>query len=350
MKRWLRLVAFAAAVILLILTFINASWLASKPRGGIKLIAHRGVYQLYDHKGVERGTCIADRIEQPVHDYLENTTRSMQAARQMGADVVEIDVAPTKDGQIAIFHDWTVDCRTEGKGAIRGKTMAELKELDPGYGYTADGGKTFPFRGKQKGTIPTLQEALNALPSTPIIFNFKSRYPREADQLAAALKAARRDVVARRDIFYGDRGPVDRIKTHYPGAWAWSIKDSAKSCTKDYVLYGWTSIIRESCRNGTLIVPLNYQWAIWGWPNRTIQRMDKVGARVLIIGPYGEDRHMGLTLPEQLGEIPSSFKGYVWVDDIWTVGPAMRPNRDIRTQAEQDAAEAGLKRRREAMK
>ena len=94
-------------------------------------------------------------------------------------------------------------------------------------------------------------------------------------------------------------------------------------------------------------MPLNYQWAFWGWPNRTIQRMDKVGARVLIIGPYGEDRHMGLTLPEQLGKIPASFKGYVWVDDIWTVGPALRPNRDIRTEEQQAAAEAGLKRRRE---
>jgi glycerophosphoryl diester phosphodiesterase len=347
-KGKLRLIAFAIAAILLVLTFINASWLASKPLGGVRLIAHRGVYQLYDHKGVDRDTCTAARMEQPVHDYLENTTRSMQAARQMGADVVEIDIAPTSDGQIAIFHDWTVDCRTEGKGEIRDKTMAELKQLDPGYGYTANGGKTFPFRGRQKGTIPTLKEALDALPSTPIIFNFKGRSPREADLLAAALKAARRDVVARRDVFYGDSGPVERVKTHFPAAWAWSHKQSAKDCTKDYVLYGWTSIIPESCRNGTLIVPLNYQWAFWGWPNRTIQRMDKVGARVLIIGPYGEDRHMGLTLPEQLGKIPASFKGYVWVDDIWTVGPALRPNRDIRTKEQQAAAEAGLKRRREA--
>ena len=50
---------------------------------------------------------------------------------------------------------------------------------------------------------------------------------------------------------------------------------------------------------------------------------------------------MGLTLPEQLGEIPASFNGYVWVDDIWTVGPALRPGRDFRTQAQMDAAEAG---------
>ena len=347
MKGRLRLIAFAIAVVLLVLTFLNASWLASEPRGGIKLIAHRGVYQLYDHEGEERDTCTAKRIEQPVHDYFENTVRSMQAARQMGADVVEIDIAPTSDGQIAIFHDWTVDCRTEGKGETRGKTMAELKQLDPGSGYTADGGKTFPFRGEQKGAIPTLQEAVDALPTTPIIFNFKGGSPREADQLAAALKAARRDVVARGDAFYGADGPVNRIREHFPKAWAFS-KERMKRCTKEYALYGWTSIIPESCRNGTVMIPLDYQWAFWGWPNRLIQRMDKVGARVVVIGPRGSRAGDGLTLPEQLGEIPSSFEGYVWVDDIWTVGPALRPNRDIRTKEQKAAAEAGLKRRREA--
>ncbi|WP_395622677.1 glycerophosphodiester phosphodiesterase family protein [Sphingomonas daechungensis] len=349
MKGWIRLVAFAGAIILLVFTFINASWLAGTSPGGVRLIAHRGVSQLFDHTDLKRDDCTATRIEPPVHDYLENTVRSMQAARQMGADVVEIDIAPTKDGQIAVFHDWTVDCRTNGKGNIRDKTIAEVKLLDPGYGYTADSGKTFPFRGRQVGTIPTLQEALNALPSSPIIFNFKGTDAGEADQLAVALKAARRDVVARKDIFYGAPGPVDRIRQIYPDAFAWS-KEGAKACTMDYLKLGWTSIVPQSCRNGILIVPLNRQWAFWGWPNRTIQRMDKVGARILIVGPYGDKRGMGLTLPEQLGKIPSTFKGYVWVDDIWTVGPALRPNHDIRTQAEQDAAEAGLKRRREATK
>ena len=56
MKRWLLRLAFGAAALLLILTFVNASWLAEKPRGGIRLIAHRGVYQLYDHKGVDSDT------------------------------------------------------------------------------------------------------------------------------------------------------------------------------------------------------------------------------------------------------------------------------------------------------
>ena len=349
MRYRLKWAAFGLAVIILLLTVVNASWLAGAPRGAIKLIAHRGVSQLFDKTGLKRGDCTADRIEVPVHDYLENTVRSMQAAQRIGADVVEIDVAPTRDGQIAVFHDWTVDCRTEGHGNVRDKTMAELKQLDPGFGYTADHGKSFPLRGRQVGAIPTLKEAVDALPGGRIIFNFKGRDPAEADQLAAALRTAFRDPVKHRDIFYGARTVVARMKKILPAASAWSL-DGAKACSKDYVLYGWTSIVPESCRNGMLIVPLNYQWAFWGWPNRTIQRMNKVGAQVIVIGPYGTDQPLGLTLPEQLGQIPSTFTGYIWVDDIWTVGPAFRPGRDFRTAGQQSAAEEGLKRRRERMK
>ena len=348
MRYWLKWAAFGLAVVILALTIVNASWLASPPPGGVKLIAHRGVHQLFDHRGLTNDGCTANRIELPVHDFLENTTRSMQAAARIGADMVQMDVVATKDGRIAIFHDWNVDCRTEGTGETRSKTLAELQALDIGHDYTADGGRTFPFRGRRIDRIPSLEEALSALPNTSIRFNFKSRSGREAELLATALKAAYRDVEARHDSFSGVPRQVARIRRHFPAAWAWS-PEGAKACTKDYAMYGWTSIVPESCRNGTILIPLNYQWAFWGWPNRLQQRMASVGARVIVVGPYGGESGTGLTLPEQLGKVPSSFKGYVWVDDIWTVGPAFRPNRDIRTEAQQVAAEAGLKRRREAM-
>jgi glycerophosphoryl diester phosphodiesterase len=347
MKFWLSWIAFGLAAVFLLLSVINASWLADAPRGGIKLIAHRAVPQLYDHTGLGRDSCTAERIEPPVHDYLENTTRSMQAATRLGADMVEIDIAPTADGKIAVFHDWTVDCRTNGRGQTRDLTLAQLQALDIGHGYTADKGRTFPFRGIRKDSMPSLEEALAALPNTSILFNFKSRDPREADLLAAALKTARRDVEELNDAFYGAQTPVDRIRHYYPDAWAWSM-DRAKACTKDYVLIGWTSIVPESCRNGTLMIPVNMQWLMWGWPNRLIQRMEGVGARVIVIGPYGSSVGSGLTLPEQLGEIPSSFNGYIWAEDIWTIGPAFRPSRDMRTETQLNAANAGLARRRQA--
>jgi glycerophosphoryl diester phosphodiesterase len=77
--------------------------------------------------------------------YLNN---SSYLAKQEGADVVEFDVHITKDGQFAVFHDWTMDCRTNAEGVTGDYTMDELKKLDIGYGYTADHGKTSNFAGK----------------------------------------------------------------------------------------------------------------------------------------------------------------------------------------------------------
>ena len=77
------------------------------------------------------------RIYPPTHTYIENTISSMQAAFDAGAQIVEIDIHPTIDGQFAVFHDWMLDCRTNGKGRTRDFAMADLKKLDLGYGSSA---------------------------------------------------------------------------------------------------------------------------------------------------------------------------------------------------------------------
>lgn len=346
---WLKRIALVFALALLALSFLNASWLAPTPQGRPKLIAHRGAHQLFDHRGIDDQTCTATRIEPPLHDYLENTLGGLYTANRLGADMAEIDIAPTADGKIVLFHDWTLDCRTNGKGEVRSKTLAELKALDAGYGYTADGGQTFPFRGKSIGSIPALEQALDLNPPLSLLFHLKSRDAAEADQLAAALKAAGRDVVARGDGFMGDPALVARLTAQFPKAWAWS-KDSARACTEAYVKWGWLGITPEACRNGTLVIPLDRQWAFAGWPNRLIARMEAVGARVVVVGPQDGPGGTGLDLPEQLGEVPSSFNGYIWVEDIWTIGPALRPvfnKRNAREEAELVKALEARRKRRE---
>ena len=314
------------ALILIALSLLNSSWLAPTPVGKPKLIAHRGVYHLYDKRAAfGRDTCTARFIRTPDHEVFENTVPSIQMAAGLGGDLVEVDVAPTKDGKMVLFHDWTVDCRTDGKGETRDLTLAELKALDIGYGYTADGGKTFPLRGKGVGQIPTVEEALAALPSRPLMFNFKSKDAGEADQLFAILKATGRDYEKLGDAFYGATGPVTRIRQLAPKNWAFDLKGEAKQCTKDYVAYGWTGIIPESCRNGVLVIPINYQWIMWGWPNRLIARMESVGAKVIVMGPYESGKsNEGLTDVHQLGKIAGTFNGYIWIEDIWGIGPALK--------------------------
>jgi len=103
-----------------------------------------------------------DRVREPITPEIENTIDSMRAAFELGADAVELDVHPTTDVQFAVFHDWTLDCRTEGHGETRAHDMAYLKTLDVGYGYSADGGRTFPLRGKGIGLMPSFADVMQA--------------------------------------------------------------------------------------------------------------------------------------------------------------------------------------------
>jgi glycerophosphoryl diester phosphodiesterase len=263
--------------------------------------------------------------------------------------MIELDIAATSDGKLAVFHDWTLECRTNGTGPVRAATMAELKALDAGHGYSADGGKTFPFRGKGVGLIPELSEVLAMFPQKPLLYNFKSKDAAEADLLAATLKAAGRDPVALGDGFYGgsEEGPVARTRQLFPRAWVFS-KDSAKACTSAYGVQGWLGLTPAECKDGTLMVPLNRQWAFAGWPNRLMARMAAVGARVVVVGPLDGPGGMGLDLPEQIGKIPASFTGHVWVEDIQTIGLALRPAFNRRNQYREAELAKALEARRKA--
>ena len=347
MIKYLRWGVTALAVVFLVLTITNASWLAPEPEGAPKLIAHRGIAQDFDRAGVERDTCTATRIEEPFHDYLENTRAGIFRADKLGAHYVEVDVAPTADGEMVLFHDWTLDCRTNGTGAVRDAKLEDLQALDIGYGYTADGGETFPLRGKGVGLMPTLEEIAREMPYRGrLIINFKSDDPAEAELVAQKLMNAGRDPEQAGDAFYGAPRVIARIRELYPDAWSWSPGE-ARACSQDYVTYGWTGILPESCRGKTMVIPLNYQYAFWGWPNRLIARMEAHGGYVIVTGPYiSGEPNTGLTLPEQFTEIPDSFNGFIWVEDTFNLAPRLFQRFDNRTQAEIDAGEAALEARR----
>lgn len=346
---WLKRIGFVAAVALLVLTFVNASWLVSAPRGSVKLIAEHGLAQLPVPGPQTREECAATRIEQPVHTYLENTAKGAQRAAQLGTHVIGADLRQTADGEFVLFHDAILDCRTDGTGRVADKTLAELKALDIGHGYTPDGGQTFPFRGKGVGLMPTLAELLAVLPPrTRVLYRMDDASPQFAVELAAALEAAGRDPEAKRDIFYGLDAPVAKMRELFPEAWSWSPKQ-ARQCASDYQLLGWTSYVPESCRNGAMFVPLSGGFAYWGWPNRLTARLEAHGAQAIIAAPQpGSTIGGGIDQLEQIGEVPASYNGYLWVADAWTVAPALYPSQDNRTAEQQEAAFAGLERRKAA--
>lgn len=103
----------------------------------------------------------------------ENTLPAFDIAVEQDADILEMDVHLTVDGVVVVAHDDTVDRMTNGIGAIATLAFAELRALDAGYRFTADGGTTFPWRGRGI-VVPTLQEVLERYPAMPMNIEIKA--------------------------------------------------------------------------------------------------------------------------------------------------------------------------------
>lgn len=106
-------------------------------------------------------------------EYPENTLPAILAARDAGADVIEIDIQLSKDGVPVVFHDDTLERTSNGTGPVASRTVRDLKRLDAGR-----------WKGPQHAgtSIPTLQEVLDATGGTiPLLLDLK------ADGMGAAV-------------------------------------------------------------------------------------------------------------------------------------------------------------------
>ena len=302
---------------------INASFLAQPIGTQPVLVAHRGLAQNFDRTGLTNETCTAARMLPTSHEYLENTIASMRAAFAYGADFVEFDIHPTTDDRFAVFHDWTVDCRTNGTGVTREQTLADLQALDIGYGYTADGGKTYPFRGKGVGLMPSLEDVLTMFPDRNLIINIKSNDPQEGELLVeqlAALSSERQSQI----MVYGGSRPVNVVRNKLPLVRTLWIR-RLKQCLTRYAAFGWTGQVPAACDRSMLMIPRNYAVWLWGWPNRFLQRMATVETSIFLIADYqGEGFSQGLDDLEQIRSLPEGYSGGIWTDRIDLVGPAVK--------------------------
>jgi glycerophosphoryl diester phosphodiesterase len=81
----------------------------------------------------------------------ENTLAAFRRAEALGAHMIELDVQLSRDGEVVVVHDDTVDRTTDGAGAVSAQTLAGLKRFDAGTWFGAT------YRGER---IPTLAEVL----------------------------------------------------------------------------------------------------------------------------------------------------------------------------------------------
>ena len=81
----------------------------------------------------------------------ENTLIAFKKALDLGVDMIELDVHLSKDGEVVVIHDDTLNRTTNGKGKVAEFTLKELKQLDAG---------SFLSPQFSAETIPTLKEVL----------------------------------------------------------------------------------------------------------------------------------------------------------------------------------------------
>lgn len=128
----------------------------------------------------------------------EETLPALLEAVALGVDGVEFDLHVTRDGQLVLFHDPTLDRTTNGSGPIAAHTLADLRQLDAGYRFTTDGGRSFPWRGRGAGIV-SFDEVVESLPRTlPLILELKTA--RATEPMRAAI---RRHALANRVIVAG---------------------------------------------------------------------------------------------------------------------------------------------------
>jgi glycerophosphoryl diester phosphodiesterase len=85
----------------------------------------------------------------------ENTLAAFRHAVALGADMIELDVQLTADGEVVVFHDDSLARTTDGHGTVRAHTLAELRRLDAGGWFDP------AYRGER---VPTLAAVLAEIP------------------------------------------------------------------------------------------------------------------------------------------------------------------------------------------
>ena len=105
----------------------------------------------------------------------ENTVPGFRYALGLGLRAVEFDVRMTRDGQLVVIHDATVDRTTDGSGEVSSFTLAELQALDAR--------SIFPD-WPEPCPIPTFGEVLDIVGHLPeLLVEIKGDAPERLEQI-----------------------------------------------------------------------------------------------------------------------------------------------------------------------
>ena len=146
----------------------------------------------------------------------ENTLASFARGVADGAVVIETDVHLTRDGVPVLLHDGEVARVTEGSGAVRDLSFAQIRTLDAGFHFTAADGSA-PFRGAGL-RIPSLAEALAALPDMRFNLELKEDRPGIAERVLAVIREADREELSL--VTAGEDALMEKLRAAVRGSGA----------------------------------------------------------------------------------------------------------------------------------
>jgi glycerophosphoryl diester phosphodiesterase len=259
-------------------SLFQASWIAPTPTGVPILVAGKAAEPMRDAQGC--ATSMAMGYGGPA---LTPDINALASAVGNEADVVHV-TTEMAGGQLAVAHQFESKCESD-----------KARPLSP------------------------LSSAAATLTKPQLLWRAKG-----ADQVAQLLAALPAPAAEDKQGLIGDDGAVAAFKKARPKAWAFSIK-TARACASDYRTSGLWGSLPASCAQGTMLLTVDdLGYTLWGWPNRFLARTNAAGLRVVVAEAIEGDQIKGLEAVERYGDIANSFNGYIWIDNIGELGPALR--------------------------
>jgi glycerophosphoryl diester phosphodiesterase len=269
------IIILALTALFFAFTLLHASWLADAPKGKPKLVADKGVAPVLGADG-----CVS-------------AANAGYGAVAVGPDLAALQLAA---------------------GAEADALHVPLEMVD---------GKLAPLRQFDSKCAADLAQPRPDVAATAYSLSRPELFWRVDGADAAKALLAKLPAGDRRHMLIGDEAAVAAAKAERPAMRAFSVAATRK-CAADYKgsLLG---SVPQSCANGVMLLTLDeLGFTLWGWPNRFLERMVEAKTTVIVAQDVEGGKIKGLTDVRQFGEIASGFNGYIWVDKIEELGPALR--------------------------
>ena len=191
--------------------------------------------------------------------YPENTFIAFEEAAKLNVWGVEFDVHLTKDNQLVVIHDESIDRTSNGKGFVKDMTLEELRAFDFGTWFSSK------FAGQR---IPTLAEVLSVFKSTNHQINIEIKsdifeYPGIEALVARDIHAF--GVEERVIISSFNHESTARFQQIMPNvktallfaSLIINLEEYVKTFSSDAIhipyYYGMRSIVQQAIRNGVVV-------------------------------------------------------------------------------------------------